>query len=129
MLTWDKTNKTQIFLPAKNCCTHKICYQHKICCWQQFFASRNFCASSKLHVCAGSNFCASRNICVLFVLLLYVPKSITLAMARRSVHLSHLSWGSLKKRLTSTSSLERECLTRNREAAGSSPTDDIALCP
>ena len=30
---------------------------------------------------------ASRNICVLFVLLLYVPKSSTLAMARRSAHL------------------------------------------
>ena len=43
--------------------------------------------------------------------------------------LSHLSWGSLKKRLTSTSSWERECLTRDRVAAGSSPTGDIALCP
>ena len=32
-------------------------------------------------------FCASRNICVLFVLLLYVPKSTTLAIARRSAHL------------------------------------------
>ena len=35
----------------------------------------------------NSSFCASRNICVLFVLLLYVPKSSTLAMARRSAHL------------------------------------------
>ena len=43
--------------------------------------------------------------------------------------LSHLSWGSLKKWLTSTSSWERECLTRDRVAAGSSPTGDIALCP
>ena len=49
-----------------------------------FFASRNVCASSKF--CACSNFCASRNICVLIVLLLYVPKSTTLAMARRSIH-------------------------------------------
>ena len=43
--------------------------------------------------------------------------------------LSHLSWGSLKKWLTSTSSWERECLTRDRVAAGSSPTGDIAFCP
>ena len=43
--------------------------------------------------------------------------------------LSHLSWGRLKKRLTSTWSWKRECLTRDRVAAGSSPTGDIALCP
>ena len=43
--------------------------------------------------------------------------------------LSHLSWGSLKKRFTSISSWERECFTRDRVAAGSSPTGDIALCP
>ena len=40
-----------------------------------------------MQFCAGSNFCARRNICVLFVLLLYVPKSTTLAKARRSAHL------------------------------------------
>ena len=43
--------------------------------------------------------------------------------------LSHLSRGTLQKRLTSTLSRERECLTRDRVAAGSSPTGDIALCP
>ena len=43
--------------------------------------------------------------------------------------LSPLSWGRLKKRLTSTWSWKRECLTRDRVAAGSSPTGDIALCP
>ena len=43
--------------------------------------------------------------------------------------LSHLSWGRLKKRLTSTWSWKRECLTRDRVAACSSPTGDIALCP
>ena len=43
--------------------------------------------------------------------------------------LSHLSWGRLKKRLTSTWSWKRECLTRDRVAAGSSPTGDTALCP
>ena len=42
-------------------------------------------------------FCASRNICVLFVLLLYVPKSTTLAMARRSVHLITSFLGKLEE--------------------------------
>ena len=51
----------------------------------KFCASRNFLVSTNFF--ASRNFCASRNICVLFVLLLYVPKSTTLAMARRSVHL------------------------------------------
>ena len=60
-----------------------------------FCASRNFCASSKF--CAGSNFCASRNICVLFVLLLYVPKSTTLAMVRRSAHLITSFLGKLEQ--------------------------------
>ena len=41
--------------------------------------------------------------------------------------LSHLSWGTLKKRLTSTLSWERECLTRDRVAAGSSLTGGVAL--
>ena len=74
-------------------------------------------------------FCASRNICVLFVLLLHVPKSTTLAMARRSSHLITSFLGSLKKRLTSTLSWERECLTRDRVAAGLSLTGGVALCP
>ena len=43
--------------------------------------------------------------------------------------LSHLSCGRLKKRLTSTWSWKRECLTRDRVVAGSSPTGDMALCP
>ena len=43
--------------------------------------------------------------------------------------LSHLSSGSLKKRLTSTLSWERECLTRDRVAAGSSHTGGVELCP
>ena len=60
-----------------------------------FFASRISCASSQF--CAGSNFCASRNICVLFVLLLYVPKSTTLAMARQSAHLITSFLGNLEE--------------------------------
>ena len=43
--------------------------------------------------------------------------------------LSNLSWGTLKKRLTSTLSWERECLTRDRVAAGSSLTGGVALRP
>ena len=43
--------------------------------------------------------------------------------------LSHLSWGTLKKRLTSTSSWERECLTRDRVAAGSSLTGGVENAP
>ena len=43
--------------------------------------------------------------------------------------LSHLSLGTLKKRLTSTLSWERECLTRDRVAAGSSLTGGVALRP
>ena len=35
----------------------------------------------------------------------------------------------LPKRLTSTLSQERECLTRDRVAAGSSLTGGVALCP
>ena len=46
---------------------------------------------------AGSNFCASRNICVLFVLLLYAPKSTTLAMVRRSAHLITSFLGKLEE--------------------------------
>ena len=66
------------------CASRNFCPSSKFCAGSKFYASRNFCASSKF--CAGSNFCASRNICVLFVLLLYVPKSTTMAMARRSAH-------------------------------------------
>ena len=43
--------------------------------------------------------------------------------------LSHLSWRRLKKRLTSTWSWKRECLTRDRVAASSSLTGGVALCP
>ena len=53
-----------------------------------------FCASSKF--CAGSNFFASRNI-FLFVLLLYVPKSTTMAMARRTAHLITSFLGKLEE--------------------------------
>ena len=42
-------------------------------------------------------FFASRNICVLFVLLLYVPKSTTLAMVRRSAHLITSFLGKLEE--------------------------------
>ena len=72
-----------------------FCASSKFCAGSNIFASKNFCASSKF--CAGSNFCASRNICVLFVLLLYVPKSTTLAMARRSVHLITSFLGKLEE--------------------------------
>ena len=91
-----------------------------------FFASRNFWASSKF--CASKNFCASRNICVLFVLLLYVPKSTTLAMARRSVHLITSFLGKIEEAVNQYLVMEAN-LTRDRVAAGSSPTGDIALCP
>ena len=77
------------------CACSKVCASSKFCAGSNFFASRNFCASSKF--CAGSNFCASRNICVLCVLLLYVLKSTTLAMARRSVHLITSFLGKLEE--------------------------------
>ena len=50
-----------------------------------------------------------------------------MAIANRSLTKSHLSRGILKKRETITSSSERECLTRDRGAAGSSLTGGIAL--
>ena len=53
-----------------------------------------FCASSKF--CAGSNFCASRNICFCF-LMLYVPKSTTMAKARRTAHLITSFLGKLEE--------------------------------
>ena len=77
-------------MPAAN-----FCASSKFCAGSKFYASRNFCASSKF--CAGSNFCASRNICVLFVLLLYVPKSTTLAMVRRSAHIITSFLGKLEE--------------------------------
>ena len=88
--------------------------QQQILCWLQFFLlaeifgpaanfvpaaifllAEIFCASSQF--CAGSNFCASQNICVLFVLLVYVPKSTTLVMARRSAHLITSFLGNLEE--------------------------------
>ena len=82
-------SQTRYRLPTrpdrKICAFSNFCASNNFCACSRFCASRNFCASS--HFCAGSNFCASRNICVLFVLLLYVPKSTTMAMARRSAHL------------------------------------------
>ena len=83
------------FVPAEILVLAANFVQAGICAGSNLFASRNFCASSKF--CAGSNFCASRNICVLFVLLLYVPKSTTLAMARRSVHLVTSFLGKLEE--------------------------------
>ena len=124
-------SQTRYRLPTRTdrkiCAFSNFCASNNFSACSRFCASRNFCASS--HFCAGSNFCASRNICVLFVLLLYVPKSTTMAMARRSAHLITYLLGILKKRVTSTSSSERECLTRDRGAAGSSLTGGIALCP
>ena len=79
----------------KFCASKYFCASSKFCAGSKFCASRNFCASSQF--CAGSNFCASRNICVLFVLLLYVPKSTTLAMVRRSAHLITSFLGKLEE--------------------------------
>ena len=85
-----------IFVPAANFVLARIfCASSKFCAGSKFAASRIFCASSQF--CAGSNFCASRNICVLFVLLLYVPKSTTLAMVRRSAHLITSFLGKLEE--------------------------------
>ena len=84
------------FFASRNfCASNKFCASKNFCASSKFCASRNFCASSKF--CAGSNFCASRNICVLFVLLLYVPKSTTLAMVRRSAHLITSFLGKLEE--------------------------------
>ena len=90
------------FCASRNFCTSrhfsassKFCASRNFCASSKFCANRNFCASSKF--CAGSNFCASRNICVLFVLLLYVPKSTTLAMVRRSAHLITSFLGKLEE--------------------------------
>ena len=96
------------FCASRNfCASSKFCARRNFCASSKFFASRNFCASNKFcasrnfcassKFCAGSNFCASRNICVLFVLLLYVPKSATLAMVRRSAHLITSFLGKLEE--------------------------------
>ena len=83
--------------------SRSFCASSKFCAGRKFYASRNFCAINSRNYCAssqfcaGSNFCASRNICVLFVLLLYVPKSTTLAMARRSAHLITSFLGNLEE--------------------------------
>ena len=53
------------------------------------------------------------------------PQVNNYAMARRTAHLITSFLG----RLTSTLSRERECLTRDRVAAGSSLTGRVALCP
>ena len=85
-----------IFVPAAIFLLAGIfCASYKFCASKNFCASMNFCASSKF--CAGSNFCASRNICVLLVLLLYVPKSTTLVMVRRSAHLITSFLGKLEE--------------------------------
>ena len=121
---------SRIFCASNKFCASKnFCASSKFCAGSKFCASRNFCASSKF--CAGSNFCASRIICVLFVLLLYVPKSTTLAMVRRSAHPITSFLGKLEEAANQycTMSWERECLTRDRVAAGSSLTGGIALCP
>ena len=60
------------------------------------------------------------------------PSQLLLPWRDGQLTLSHLSWGTLKKRLTwltSTLSWERECLTRDRVAAGLSLTGGVALRP
>ena len=85
-----------------------------------FFTSpRNYCASSQF--CAGSNFCASRNICVLFVLLLYVPKSTTLAMARRSVHLITSFLGKIEEAVNQYLVMEARVLDSRPSGRGFEP--------
>ena len=160
---WQQFCCWQIFFASWNICassnflaSRNFCASSKFCAISKVCASRNFCASSKVLLagifvpaakfcasrnfwvsskfCAGSNFCACRNICFLFVLLLYVPNQQLWSWRDGQLTLPHLSWASLKKRLTSTSSSERsdsvvECLTRYRVAAASSLTGVIALCP
>ena len=88
---------SNFFASRSFCASSKFCASRNFCARRNFCAinSRKYCASSQF--CAGSNFCASRNICVLFVLLLYVPKSTTLAMARRSAHLITSFLGNLEE--------------------------------
>ena len=90
------------FCASRNFCTSrhfsassKFCASRNFCASSKFCARRNFCASSNFF--ASRNFCASRNICVLFVLLLYVPKSTTLAMVRRPAHLITSFLGKLEE--------------------------------
>ena len=91
------------FVPAAIFASRNFCASSKFCASIIFYASRNFCAINSRNYCAssqfcaGSNFCASRNICVLFFLLLYVFKSTTLAMARRSAHLITSFLGNLEE--------------------------------
>ena len=79
----------------------------------KFCASRNFWVSSK--------FCASRNICVLFVLLLYVPKSTTLAMVRRSVHLITSFLGKIEEAVNQYLVMEARVLDSRPSGCGFEP--------
>ena len=149
------------FCASRNFCTSrhfsassKFCASRNFCASSKFCARRNFCASSifffaSRNFCASNKFCASKNfvpvanfvLAAIFVLAgifafclfccFTSPSQLLWPWWDGQLTLSHLSWGSLKKRLTSycTMSWERECLTRDRVAAGSSLTGGIALCP
>ena len=142
---------------TKFAASSKFCARRNFCASSKFFASRNFCASNKF--CASKNFCASSKFVLaanfvlagifvpaanfvlaaifvlagIFVFCLFCfftsPSQLLWPLWDGQLTLSHRSWGSLKKRLTSTLSRERECLTRDRVAAGSSLAGGIALCP
>ena len=115
--------------------SRSFCASSKFCASRNFCARRNFCAINSRNFCASSYFGAGSNFVLagIFVFCLFCcftsPSHLLWPWRDGQFTLSHLSRGTLKKRLTSTLSWERECLTRDRVAAGSSPTGDIALCP
>ena len=143
---------TKIAASTKFAAGRNFCATSKFCAGSNIFASRN-CASSKF--CASRNFCARRNVCAInsryffassyfgagsnfvlagiFVFCLFCcftsPSHLLWPWRDGQLTLSHLSRGTLKKRLTSTLSWERECLTRDLVAAGSSLTGGVALRP
>ena len=60
-------------------------------------------------------------ICVLFVLLLYVPKSTTLAMARRSVHLITSFLGKIEEAVNQYLVMEARVLDSRPSGRGFEP--------
>ena len=72
---------------------------------------------------------AANFVLVLFVLLLYVPKSTTLAMARRSVHLITSFLGKLEEAVNQYFVMGARVLDLRPSGRGLSPTGDIALYP
>ena len=97
-----------IFVPAANFVLAGI-----------FVPLANFVPAEKF--CASRIFSACRNICVLFVLLLYVPKSTTLAMARRSVHLITSFLGKIEEAVNQYLVMEARVLDSRPSGRGFEP--------